>query len=85
MSDDEKKDYKVQFAPGCLDTLENELSPQELQEFMDKISEMVKDGSFFENSVPINMDTLEEEDPDLYKILSEIEEGNLGKDNPTLH
>jgi hypothetical protein len=83
MSDDEKKEIKVKLAPGFLEKLEEEMSNEELQELLDKICQMVNDGSFFENAVKIDMDTLEQDDPELYEHLSELEDNP--QDRPTLH
>jgi hypothetical protein len=90
MSDkDDKKDLKIEFAPGCLEQLEDEMSPEDLQEFMDKIKSAIEDGSFFADAVEINMDELEETDPELYETLMSVSdqesEDNTPTIKPTLH
>jgi hypothetical protein len=89
MSDkDDKKDIEVKFAPGCLEQLESEMSPEDLQELMNKISEAIADGSFFTDAVEVNMDELADQDPELYETLKSFDEQDL-EDNPptkpTLH
>lgn len=88
MSDkDDKKEYKVEFAPGCLEQLEAEMNPEELQELMDGISAAIADGSFFTDAVEINMDELAETDPELYDTLSSLDEQETDSstNKPTLH
>lgn len=45
------KPFKVMFAPEFFETWEG--TDEELQEIMEKIQQMVDDGSLFENSTPI--------------------------------
>lgn len=59
----------VEFAPGVLEDLEENMDPAELQELMDMIAEKLKDGSFFTDAEPVDMDKLFEEDPELYERL----------------
>lgn len=68
MSDDPKQ-FKVVFAPGSLEQMEAEMSPQEMQEIMDAIHEMIANG--FEGSTPVDMDALERDDPEAYATLVE--------------
>ena len=83
---DDDKEFKVEFAPGCLEQLEAELSPEELQEFMDKIASAIADGSFFADAVEVNMDELAEQDPELYEKLQELDDGaDFTNNKPTLH
>lgn len=82
------KDLKVEFAPGVLEQLEGEMSLEDLQEFMDEIKSRIQDGSFFDESTLVDMDALREEDPELYKKLSEFDEvyeGGCDSPNHPLH
>lgn len=90
MSDkDDKKEFKVEFAPGCLEQLEAEMSSEELQELMDGISAAIADGSFFADAVEVNMDELAETDPELYEKLQSFDdqdsENTILANKPTLH
>ena len=51
---DEKKELKVEFAPGCFDNFEG--TQEELQEMIAMIRQMVSDGTLLENSEPLDMD-----------------------------
>lgn len=84
MSDDKK--MKILFAPGALEALEDELSPEELQQLMDEMKAKIEDGSFFDDSESIDLDELREQDPDLYDLLMErLETLKDRSDDPTLH
>ena len=67
-----KKDIKVEFAPGALDDLDFE-SQAELDEFVANITAMFQDGSFVEQSRPVDMQELQDTDPELYAKLVEID------------
>ncbi len=70
MSDENQK-FKIMFAPGTLEMLEQEMDPEDLQKFMDDLKQAVEDGSLLEQSTAIDMDSLETEDPELYAILQQ--------------
>ena len=53
----EKKKMKILFDPGCFDGFEG--TQEELDSLIEDIKSAVDDGSFFENSVPV--DELDEE------------------------
>jgi hypothetical protein len=61
MSDDkdDKKEFKVEFAPGCFDDFDG--TQEELDELMSEIMAKIKDGSFLEDSEPVDLDELPEE------------------------
>ena len=66
-----KKPIQVSFAPGALDDLDFE-SQAELDEFVANITAMFQDGSFVEQSRPVDMQKLQDSDPELYAKLVEI-------------
>jgi hypothetical protein len=51
---DEKKELKVEFAPGCFDNFEG--TQEELQEMIAMLHQMVADGTLDENSTPVDLD-----------------------------
>jgi hypothetical protein len=64
---------KVLFAPGTLEALEEELSPEDLQEFMDNLKAKMDDGSLGDDATLIDMDELQKSDPETYNhILAQI-------------
>ena len=69
------KDLKIEFAPGVLEQMEADLTPEELQEFMDMLKGKIEDGSFFEEATEVDMDLLEEEDPDAYTKIVDAMDG----------
>ena len=79
----DKKDLKIEFAPGVLEQMEADLTPEELQDFMNMLKAKIEDGSFFEEATEVDMEMLEEADPDTFnKIVDAID----GVDTPrTLH
>lgn len=84
MSDETDKTPKIQFAPGVLEELEEDMTPEELQEFMNELKMMVEDGSFFDKSEAVDLDELKTTDPELYEILVEQLE-NIDDSSPTVH
>jgi hypothetical protein len=77
------KKLKIEFAPGVLEQLEKDMSPEELQEFMNMIKAKIDDGSFLDESEPVDLDVLEEEDPEAYEKI--MAAGNYNEPPKTLH
>lgn len=67
MTEDNK--LKVVISPGALADLENEMTPEELEQFLAEFQALVESGELFEQSVPINMETLEQDDPEMFAQL----------------
>lgn len=82
MMTDEPKIKRIEFAPGVLEQMEEAYSPEELQEIMDSIKEMIDNGSFFDHAQLVNMEDLEREDPELYAMLSEQINNVSDEDTP---
>lgn len=82
---EDKKPLTVKFAPGVLEQLEKDLSPEEMQAFMNELSEMAATGDMTANSQEVDMQALKEEDPELYEILSKQLDGVFDEEPPTLH
>lgn len=78
---------EISFAPGVLEQLEDMMPLDELQEFMNQLGEMMRDGSFLSESTLVDMDELEKTDPEMYaaivKSLNEVDEVEYVK--PTKH
>jgi Mg/Co/Ni transporter MgtE len=47
------KPYKVEFAPGCFDELEDDMTQAEFDALLDGIRQLVATGEIFENSTSI--------------------------------
>ena len=62
------KEIKVNFLPGSLDDFEG--TQDELNDFVAEIKNLVMNGNLEENSYPVDMDQLEQDDPELYETLS---------------
>jgi len=69
----EKIKPEIVFAPGCFDSFEG--TQEELAELMETIRKSFEDEDFMANSRVVNMDTLAEDDPELYEHLTSIESG----------
>jgi hypothetical protein len=85
MSEENQK-LKMVFAPGVLEQLEAENTPEELQTLFDSLAESVDNGTLLNDSTPIDMNELFESDPDLYYILQD-QLNKIGNDftPPILH
>lgn len=60
-NNDDKPQLRIEIAPGAFDNFDG--TQEELDEMMAEIERMVEDGSLFEESEPINLEELFEEDP----------------------
>jgi len=76
MKNDDEKPMKIEFefAPGTLEALEAEMSPEELQAFFDDLKAKVEDGTFFTESEQVDLEALREENPEAYERLMADEE-----------
>lgn len=73
MTPEERKEIKVQFAPGCFDSFEG--TQEELDELMAEIHRMIETGELFEKGVEVDLDDLIENDEDFVRAVS----GNASK------
>ena len=74
---------KVTFAPGVLEQLEQDLTPDDLQELMDELSKSIEDGSFFDESRMVDLNELIESDPELYQeLMDSLDEIEAQKNIP---
>jgi hypothetical protein len=55
-----KDDVKLVFAPGCFDSFEG--TQEELDALIADINRMVESGELFENSQPLDIDSLDEDE-----------------------
>ena len=73
----EEKKMKVVMSPGAMEQIDEVLlsgTPKEvadMQEVLDKFKKSVEDGTYVDDSEPVDMDELSREDPELADILSE--------------
>ena len=49
---EQKKELKIEFAPGCFDNFDG--TQEELQEMIAMLRQMVNDGTLEENSTPVD-------------------------------
>lgn len=74
MTDNNNKNkITVTFAPGVLEDLEAQMSPEELQKFLDALTELQETGEIeklYEAGDTVDMQKLEKEDPELYKTIT---------------
>lgn len=58
------KKMKIEFAPGCFDNFDG--TQEELEEFIKELEKMVEDGSLIEDSEPLDLEALADEDPAMF-------------------
>ena len=63
------KKPEIVFAPGCFDAFEG--TQEELDEMIAEIQRMAESGELFENSQPLDLDDLTEEDPEFAQKLAD--------------
>ena len=62
------KKMKIEFAPGAFDNFEG--TQDELDQLMNELNTMIEDGSFLDESEPVDLATLFEEDPELALLIA---------------
>ncbi len=87
MTPEERKELKVEFAPGCFDSFDG--TQEELEKLIKEIQNMIVSGALFEKSKAIDLDELiESDDPDdqalAYKLLHAIDRDINGDNNRNL-
>lgn len=90
MADNNDNKITVKFAPGVIEQMEAEMSPEELQEFMDAIAKLTETGQMnevFDRGEPVDMEKIRKEDPELFETLSNQLEGCFDENGnpPTVH
>lgn len=65
-----RKPTALRFAPGVLEQMELDNTPEELQAYLDKMKTMFESGELMEASTPLDMDDLETSDPELFHALT---------------
>lgn len=73
---------KIEFAPGVLEQMEKDFTPDELQEVMDELKRMMQPEYVDTNSVAVDMKQLMREDPDTYRAIQEALERVDEADSP---
>lgn len=69
MTPEERKEIKVEFAPGAFDSFEG--TQEELDEIVADIRRMIDTGELFERARQVDFDELVKEDPELAIKLAE--------------
>ena len=77
--DNADKKMEIRFAPGCFDNFEG--TQEELDEMIAEIERMVADGSFMENSEPLDLDALAEEDPEMAELTKGLQRSQVDSPN----
>lgn len=62
-------DMKIRFSPHAFANFNG--TQEELDEFVKELQELAENGNLLENSVPVDMDDLEENDPELAELLKQ--------------
>lgn len=71
MSPEERKNIKIEFAPGAFDTFDG--SQEELDELMEEIQKMILDGSLFEKARTVSLeDLVESDDPEDQELATKL-------------
>lgn len=60
---------KIRFSPHAFANFNG--TQEELDEFVKELQELAENGNLLENSVPVDMDDLEENDPELAELLKQ--------------
>lgn len=77
LTQDEVKELKIEFAPGCFDSFDG--TQEELDELMASIKEMFASGEAQKLARPIDFDSLDPEDAEMLERLAELENSAQGR------
>jgi hypothetical protein len=66
MTDNKTAPIQIIIPPAVLADMEQNMSPEDVQLFLDELKVAVESGSFLEDSVPLDLDTVQIDDPELY-------------------
>ena len=65
---------EIKFDPNC--EFPSNMTQEDLDKLVEEIKKMAEEGTLMENSEEVDLDKLQEENPDLYKLLI-----NIGKND----
>jgi hypothetical protein len=60
MTEEERKQIKIEFAPGCFDNFDG--SQEELDQLMADLQRMIETGELFERARPVDIDEMSDEE-----------------------
>lgn len=60
MTEEERKQIKIEFAPGCFDNFDG--TQEELDELMADLQRMIESGELFERARPVDIDEMSDEE-----------------------
>jgi hypothetical protein len=60
MTEEERKQIKIEFAPGCFDNFDG--TQEELDQLMADLQRMIETGELFERARPVDIDEMSEEE-----------------------
>lgn len=72
-----QKELKIEFAPGCFDNFDG--TQEELDQLVQEIQKMFASGEFLEKAVPLDFDSMDPEDLEMFEHLAETEELAKGR------
>jgi hypothetical protein len=74
LSEDEFKNLKIEFAPGCFDNFEG--TQEELDELVNSIKDMFASGEAQKKARPIDFDDINDEDLELLEKFIQMEDNS---------
>lgn len=77
MSDEELKNLKIEFAPGCFDNFEG--TQEELDQLIEEITKLFKSGEARARAIPLDFDDLDEEDLEILEKIDIAEQNAKGR------
>lgn len=80
LTPEELEKVEIVFAPGCFDNFEG--TQEELDEFIAEFTRLVKSGEILEQSRPLDLEELAEEDPEFASAIASVLNDS---DNRKLH
>lgn len=70
MSEEQPK-LKIVIPPQVLEQMQQEMSPEEIEELFAVVQQQVEAGTLFEQSEPVDLERMKQEDPEEYAALME--------------
>ena len=76
-NEDDMKDLKIEFAPGCFDSFDG--TQEELDELMASIKEMFASGQAQKLARPVDFDSIDPEDAEILARLANLDDTAQGR------
>lgn len=69
MTEEQQPKIKIVIPPQVLEQMQQDMTPEELASLFSQLEAAIEDGSLFDDSVPVDLAVMEQEDPEEFAKL----------------